>query len=138
MTAIRVKEEYKTILDFSKSRCSRSGVNKALRQCDLTSLVMGETFQDSTFLTNEIKVGMYNIQLHLPIDYLDACHKLKDYGDFEITISGSNHDKIDLKKDCRFKDQYWVPYNFFGKLRIKHLTDAILHCKRLDNLKAFL
>jgi len=84
---------------------------------------------------------MYTISLLLPFDSSSTWSKLKDYGDFEVRVSDTSDRKttsINLKKDSRFSNQYWVSKNFFGKLRIKHLVDIILYCRRLDKLKAFL
>lgn len=85
---------------------------------------------------NRIKVGMYTINMWLNFD-LEGPHRLREFREFEIAIyDGKN--QINLKADPRFKSQYWVSYNFFGKLKIKHLIDIIAHCQRLDRLKAFL
>jgi hypothetical protein len=140
MTAIRIEEQPRTILDFSSFRCSKNSIKQALKRCPITNIIEDESSGELTVFLNEIKIGMYTIALQLPPDTPFNCTKnLKDYGDFEISITDSNSgSRINLKKDVRFKNQYWVPFNFFGKLRVKHLIDIIAHCKRLDKLKAFL
>ena len=140
MTAIRSKLESRIILDFSNGKYSKNKIKQALRQCEVINILEGENRDDWLVYDNQIKVGMYTIKLRLPLDGPSTCSKLKDYGDFEISIYDtlSKEHSINLQKDSRFKDQYWVSYNFFGRLRIKHLIDIVTHCKRLDKLKAFL
>ena len=96
----------------------------------------GKDRPEFTIFSNEIKVGMYTIALELPLDGSCNWHKLREYGDFQITI----HDTklIDLQRDSRFQEQSWVKYNCFGQLRIKHLIDIICYVHRLNKLKAFL
>lgn len=129
MTAIRVHEEPRTICDFS-GKCSKNKIRQALRACQITN-IEGDTLYD-----NRIKVGMYTINIWLAFD-LEGPHKLSEFREFEIAISDGKS-QINLKTDPRFKNQPWVSYNFFGKLKIKHLIDIITHCQRLDRLKAFL
>lgn len=139
MTAIRSHEEPRTVLDFSNGKCSKNKIRQSLKDCHLTSLEENEDYE-VTLYQNEIKVGMYSIVIQLPFD-LEGPRKLKDFKDFEISIyDGADHktSRINLKKDPRFRGQYWVSLNFFGKLRVKHLIDIVAHCRRLDRLKAFL
>lgn len=139
MTAIRSHEEPRTVLDFSQGKSSKNKIKQALTDCTLASLVEDQDYEVTLYL-NQIKVGMYSIVLQLPYD-LEGTRKLKDFKDFEISIYDSEDvrtSRINLKKDPRFKDQYWVPLNFFGKLKVKHLTDVVVYCQRLDRLKAFL
>lgn len=134
MTAIRVHEEPRTILDFSKGKCSKNKIRQALRQCQLTSLEDG--MKGPILYANHVKIGMYTIDIQLPLD-IEGPRKLKDFKDFEVHIySGTT--RVNLKVDPRFKERYWVAKNSFGQLRIKHLIDIIAHCKRLDKLRAFL
>ncbi len=139
MTAIKAHQERRLILDFSGGKYSKNKIKQALRQCSVVSVKQTDERNEYIIFDNEIKVGMYTIKLHLPFDSSKNWNKLRDYGDFEISI----HDRhtgpsIDLARDSRFRTQYWIKYNFFGKLRIKHLIDIIAHCQRLDKLKAFL
>lgn len=139
MTAIRSHEEPRTVLDFSNGKCSKNKIRQSLKDCHLTSLEENDDYE-VTLYQNEIKVGMYSIVIQLPFD-LEGPRKLKDFKDFEISIyDGADHktSRINLKKDPRFRSQYWVNLNFFGKLRVKHLIDVVAHCRRLDRLKAFL
>ena len=137
MTAIKAKSQDRVILDFSAGKCSKNRVKQALRQCDVINWDEGkEDRNELTIYENQIKVGMYTIHLELPFDTPEGWRKLRDYGDFQVTISDGR--TIDLKRDGRFKNQYWVSQNFFGKLRIKHLIDIITHCHRLNKLRAFL
>jgi hypothetical protein len=139
MTAIRAHQERRLLLDFSQGKQSKNKIKQALRQCNVVSVKQVDEENEYIVFTNEIKVGMYTIRLHLPFDSSKNWNKLRDYGDFEISIHDRpNAPGINLATDSRFRHQYWAPYNFFGKLRIKHLIDIIAHCKRLDNLKAFL
>jgi hypothetical protein len=139
MTAIRSHQEPRTILDFSYGKYSKNKIKLALEQCSLASLVENKQYE-ITLYRNIIKVGMYSIKIELPLD-LEGLHTLKEFRDFEISIFDSLDPKakrIDLKKDSRFRNQDWALHNSFGNLRIKHLIDAIVYCKRLDRLKAFL
>jgi hypothetical protein len=139
MTAIRAHQERRTILDFSNGKYSKNRIKQALRTCNIESIKQGSGRDEYTFFTNEIKVGMYTIRLHLPFDSSKNWHKLRDYGDFEISIHESpSAPGVNLSRDSRFKSQYWSPKNYFGGLRIKHLIDIIAYCHRLDKLKAFL
>lgn len=138
MTAIRAHQERRLLLDFSNGKHSKNKIKHALRQCKIISIKQTEEDNEYIIFNNEIKVGMYTIQLHLPFDCSKNWNKLRDYGDFEISVHEGSGPKINLTKDARFRYRYWVSQNFFGKLRIKHLIDIIAHCKRLDNLKAFL
>lgn len=139
MTAIKAKSEDKIILNFSDDKCSKNHIKQSLRRCEIINIE--ETGRDELIIyNNDIKVGMYTIRIDLPFDSHPSWNKLKDYADFQISIYDSIDKKnsIDLNKDTRFKNQYWVSQNFFGKLRIKHLIDIIAYCHRLNKLKAFL
>ena len=139
MTAIRSHEEPRTVLDFSYGKSSRNKIKKALDNCHLASLEATEE-NEVTLYINSIKVGMYTIKIQLPYD-LEGSRKLKDFKDFEIAIYDTVDPKakrIDLKRDPRFRNQEWIQHNSFGNFKIKHMVDVVLHCKRLDRLKAFL
>jgi len=139
MTAIRSQEERRTVLDFSHGKSSKNKIKKALDNCYLTSLEETEDNEVTLYL-NSIKVGMYTIEIKLPYD-LEGPRRLKEFKDFEISIYDgidSKSKSIDLRRDSRFKFQDWVQYNSFGNFKIRHMVEAINHCKRLDRLKAFL
>ncbi|MGI0058801.1 MAG: hypothetical protein ACREBJ_03450, partial [Nitrosotalea sp.] len=127
----------RTILDFS-GKCSKNKIRQDLKNCQVAAL---ETSQgdDVVLYRNEIHVGMYSIVIVLPFD-LEGTHKLKEFKDFEIRIYDTKARVIclNVKTDSRFKGQYWLSHNFFGKLKVKHIVDVIAHCQRLDRLKAFL
>jgi hypothetical protein len=134
MTAIRVHEEPRTILDFSQGKCSKNKIRQALRTCQLTSLE--DSSSGAILYANHIKIGMYTVDMQLPLD-VEGPRKLKEFRDFEVQIY-SGTERVNLKNDPRFRSRYWISKNTFGQLRIKHLIDIISHCKRLDKLKAFI
>ena len=138
MTAIRAHQERRILLDFSNGKYSKNKIKQSLRQCNVVSIQESDEKNTYIIFDNEIKVGMYTIKLHLPFDSSKNWTKLRDYGDFEVSIHEANGPSINLRQDARFRFRYWPAYNSFGRLRIKHLIDIIAHCKRLDNLKAFL
>jgi hypothetical protein len=141
MTAIKASVESKIILDFSKGEFSKNKIKQALRQCEVIHSKRGSKPNEVTVFTHHIKVGMYTIGLMLLPDSSPNWTRLKQYGDFEVLIWDTNNPKVSaipLKKDPRFKDQYWVSKNTFGQLRIKHLIDIIAYCHRLNKLRAFL
>lgn len=133
MTALRVKEEHRVILDFSHGKYSKNKIKHLLQNCQVSVF---EEEDENTIVENDIKVGMYTVQLHL--SFIRLLGKLKQFGDFEVSIFDCNGHSIDLKKDGRFQDQYWVSSNSSRQLRIKHLVDIISHCKRLDRLRVYL
>ena len=135
MTAIRARYEVKTILDFSKEKCSRNKIKKSLQQCPI--IATENKSKRTVYYFNQINVGMYSIVLSLPLDSSNNWNRLKDYKDFAISVYVGDI-PIDLQKNDLFSNQEWVRYNFFGNFRVKHLIDAIMHCKRLDSIKAFL
>lgn len=139
MSAIKSKYGHITILDFSKNKITKTSVRKSIRNANFFQSRYSEGGISFDFIDNEIDVGTYKIRIFL--DITREGKKLRDYGRFYISIyeqSVSACKIINLSKDSRFKYQYWVDYNSKEKLNISHLTDAILHCKRLDSLKAFL
>jgi len=140
MTAIRGVSQDKVILNFNGEKCSKNRIKQALRKCEIVNLEQRDETQEFILYLNIIVIGMYVIVLELPFDSSANWRHLKDYGDFQISICDSldHKSRIDLKKDPRFKNQYWVPKNFFGQLRIKHLIDIVAHCHRLNKLKAFI
>lgn len=140
MTAIKATPQDKVILDFSTGTCSKNRIKQALRKCEIVNMEQRDKTKEYVLYENIIKVGMYTIVLYFPFDSSPAWRKLRDYGDFNISIHDDPEraDEVDIKRDPRFKGQYWVNKNFFGQLRIKHLIDIIAHCHRLNKLRAFL
>ncbi len=144
MSVNKVKHEYKTILDFSDQNVTRVKVKRTLNSVDIAALYQLESNNLFTSqmicVENEIKVGMYKICIALsPAIQRITNHKLKDFGDFTIQIYelGKECKEINLKRDNRFRDQYWVQKNNSG-LKVIDLTDIVCHCNRLDRVKAFL
>mgnify|MGYP001549103637 CR=1 FL=1 len=139
MSAIKAKQENKIILDLSNHNVSKNQLKNMLRTLEVRNQY--EDQKSTVFINNLIKVGMYTIKLWLPLDASPNWTKLKQYNDLQISIYEENDLKntwIVLHDDSRFNTQYWVYYNYFGKLRIKHLLDILLYCQRLNNLRAFL
>lgn len=143
MTAIRAREERRTILDFSNGKYSKNKIKCLLQRCRVSS-IEGRDYTDIIFIDNHIKIGMYVIQLHLAtldLNRLDlkAPGKLKDFGGFSVSIfERAEKFSIDLRKDNRFQDQNWVSPSCYGKLRVKQLVDIIHYCRRLNNLRCYL
>lgn len=144
MSLIKGKQEFRTILDFSREKLSKNKIKEALRQVEVLEVVHRDEDSTNTFVENFINVGMYQIRLLFP--YLDACNnrsRLKEYGKFRIGIYerssfGKSMHNISLAKDRRFKQQYWVELNKDYNLRINNLVDIIMYLHRLDQLKMFL
>jgi len=141
MSVNKVKHEYKTILDFSNQNLNKITVKRTLNSVDIVPLYQLETnrsfIKEMICIENEIKVGMYKICVVLsPAVQRLTNHKLKDFGDFTIQIYELGKE-INLKRDNRFRDQYWVQKNNSG-LKVIDLTDIVCYCNRLDCLKAFL
>lgn len=141
MSLVKGTQEFRTILDFSKGKVSKNMIKNALRDAEVLEIVKHE---DGTaqFITNVIKIGMYQLHLNFHSLYDGDKTKLKDYGGFRITVyensrNGSIHN-IRPCKDKRFKTQYWVNMNREYVLRMNNLVDIIYYTKRLDSLKMFL
>lgn len=145
MTAVKCKQEYKTLLDFSntKRKVSKNLVKQLLRQTDVVSYHEDNTGMIHT--SYSIIVGDYKIRLILnPLQEYGCAppvhknSKLKQYGAFriELTEKWNGHYKTIGPKDYRFKNQYWL--EFFRPARMNDLANAIVYCSRLSNLKAFL
>jgi hypothetical protein len=136
MSVGKGKLESRTILDFSRSKISKNYIKNSLRSVKLSDFNLYEN--TITYINNEIKIGMYNIRLHFidraPI-YQDK-RPLKDCGKFNINIrEAKSEEDINLSRDKRFKDQYWLGDE---SMKINTLTDVIMYCSRLNDLKPFL
>lgn len=144
MSLIKGKQEFRTILDFSKEDISKNLVKQALREAEVCEVARLPESGSSTLVENYIIVGMY--QIHLLFSSIDAGNhrsKLKEYGGFRVAIYERNRkgnvlQNINLDRDRRFKTQYWAKLNHGYDIRMKNLVDIIIHLKRLNNLKMFL
>jgi len=144
MSLIKGKQEFRTILDFSKVKLSKSKVREALRHAEVIEV---DRINNSghTFVENMINVGMYQVRLFFSAVDADMTRsKLKEYGKFRVGIYeranlGKSMNNINLSKDRRFKNQYWTELNKEGyNLCTSNLIDIIMYLHRLDNLKMFL
>lgn len=142
MALIKGKQEFRTILDFSKDKISKNKVKRALREAEVHEVTELPDSNSFTFVENGIKIGMYQIQIIFP--WLSADRKrtrLREYGGFKVAIferRGNIIQNINLSTDRRFKHQYWADLNKDYDIRMKNLTDIIMFVKRLDSLKMFL
>ncbi len=144
MSLIRGKQEFRTILDFSKGKLSKNKIKLALRQAEVLEIVRRED-ESTAFVENFINVGMYEIRLIFPsVDASRDRSRLKEYGKFRVGIYeranfGKSMNNINLSRDRRFKNQYWVELTKEGyNLGINNLVDIIMYLHRLNNLKMFL
>lgn len=143
MSAIKCRQENKTLLDFSDTnkRVSKNLVKQLLRKADLPSYQRDDA--NITHINHDIVVGIYKIRLSLNNELDTQKNKLKQYGNFSFTImeltnSGEKYGGAYVllpPRDKLFKNQYWY-YN--NKLRINDLANAIIYCNRLNHLKSFL
>lgn len=144
MSLIKGKQEFRTILDFSKGEISKNMVKEALRNADVHEMIRLPDSNTYTFVENDIIVGMYQIRLAFSsLDSVQNRTRLREYGGFRIAIYERNRkgtviQNINLSNDKRFKGQYWVELNKGYDVRMKNLVDVIMHLKRLNNLKMFL
>lgn len=142
MGLIKGTQEFRTILDFSKGKVSKNMIKTSLRNAEVLELVKKKDTNDFIFIDNDILVGMYRIRLSFYSKDLSRSRtKLREYGQFHIAIYESGKDgsihNINLKRDRRFKDQYWAKFPGYD-FRMKNLVDVIYYLKRLNNLKMFL
>jgi hypothetical protein len=143
MSLIKGKQEFRTILDFSKVKLSKNKIKEALRQAEVLEVIRRED-SSNAFVENFINVGMYEVRLIFSsIDAETTRSRLKEYGKFRVAVYergsfGKSMNNINLSKDKRFKNQYWVDLNKDYNLGINNLVDVIMYLRRLDNLKMFL
>lgn len=152
MSLIKGKQEFRTILDFSKGNISKNMIKRALREVEVHELVRLQDTNTYTFVENDIIVGMYQIRLFFSsVNSASHRSRLREYGGFRIAIYERNRkagkpespkgavlQHINLSSDKRFKHQYWVDLNKDYSIRMKNLVDIIMHLNRLNNLKMFL
>lgn len=135
MTAIRIKTEPKTILDFSNTKVSRNYVINKLKTANFLEFKVNDK-NLRTYLEYNIKIGIYTIFIGL-LQTQSCAQRLKEYKRFYINIYEGNKE-IDLHKDSRFSLEPWVAINNKLGLKTYHLASAIVFCNRLHNLKTFL
>ena len=150
MTVIKCKQEYRALLDFSGTeRLTKNSVKKLLLNSEVCSY---KRIDDQIiYSTYEVNVGMYKIRLLLDLapyyrefdtPKISECSSnkmLADCGTFYIELYEKYNDSykhIATDKDNRFKKEYWSPY--FKGMHINDLTNIILYCNRLHQLKVFL
>jgi hypothetical protein len=142
MSLVKGKQEFRTILDFSYKKISKTRIAQALRDVEVLELIHSQESNTYTFIENEIIVGMYQIRLFFNKKELDQNRtRLKEYGGFGVAIYERKHSalqNINLQRDKRFNNQAWVELNGQHKIRAKTLVDIILHLRRLNYLKMFL
>ena len=141
MTALRTKSESKTILDFSEIEINKKTVKEILNNLKLTSIYNKNSYL--IVVDNNIKVGNYLVVLST---MLPECfgifgeQELKKFKSLHVEIFELNKgrsEKLILGRDLRFKNQYWLEENKKSKLKVNHLVDILLHCRRVDKLSAF-
>lgn len=144
MSLIKGKQEFRTILDFSKGKVSKNHIKRSLRKVEVREVVKLPESNTFTFVENNITVGMYQLRLSFQsVDSFNDRTKLKEYGGFRIAVYERNRKanilkNINLDKDKRFCNQYWLDSNKNYGLRINNLVDIIMHLSKLNNLKMFL
>ena len=142
MTAIRIQR--KTLLNFSNQKLNRHRITQALRQ--VTPLVSNENVKPWLRCDNDIIIGMYVLRLYTAEHMKSlSARKWKTFG-FSIYEKTTRGERIlNLQTHNLFKDQYWSKYDVLGHggatigpgMTTKDLTNIIMHCSRLDKLKAF-
>lgn len=128
MTAIRI--ESKTILNFScDQKINKHRITKVLRAT--TPII---SISDNVIYDNDIIVGHYIIRLWNTFPTSNITHK--KWSHFKFSIYERNRSGIEniinTKTDGRFKNQ------LEPKVNVKSLSNMIMHCTRLNNLKLFL
>lgn len=134
---IKYKTNNKTILNFSAGKISKNKLRKALSTAKFIPSIYNDSGIHISYVDNEIIIGMYKIRILF--NWNKEGLFLRNYGGFQIRIyQGDDNQEIDLNQDLRFKSEIWNYSNNRFKLKIKHLTEIIIHCQKLNNLKAFL
>ena len=139
MSAIKSRREHQIILDFSDNKITKSFIQQALRTTRFSQFYYQSGSVGLVFIDHEIKIGNYIIEL-----VLDRCNNasmLRDYGRFSVNIWETINDelkmKINLMRDNKFKITSWAELADKNRLNMGHLTQIILHCKRLSRLKCY-
>lgn len=120
--------EVKVILDFSNGKCSKHKIKKSINDCEIKNI----SLDNRTAYLNIIKIGIYDIYIHVPYDSPSNWNKFSDFKDFEVELI----QPFDIDDDI--SDKCWAKNNFFGKLKINHLVEMIYYYIRLNELSIFL
>lgn len=129
MTVSKMKHENKIVVDFSDDKINRCKVSKKLRETEILIL------SDDRYIDNNVKVGAYNILLLLKEKH--NVKRLRKYGPFGIRIfqeKSGEVKEIKMDRDINFRENDWAKRN---ELHIYNLIDAILYCKKMDELSIF-
>jgi hypothetical protein len=159
MSTHKIKYEYRTILDFSGEKLNKTNIKKMLNSTEVVDVeiplkrsregyIKITEDNDLIYIRNEINVGMYKIRLLVSSryqtksghSYKKDTHHLKEYGGFKIQIfqiGSRSIYEIDLDKDSKFRRNGWRKKNMQGELKSDDLTDIIMFCHRLHNLRAY-
>ncbi len=143
MSLIKGKQEFRTILDFSKGKVSKNMIKRSLRNATVHEMTQLPETGSLTFVENDIRIGIYHVRLFFSsVDAGRDRSRLREYGGFRIAIyertsKGKAMRNVSLNNKL-FRNQYWVELNKGYNLRMKNLADVIMYLKRLDNLKLFL
>lgn len=141
MSAIQIKQETKTILNFN-DKLSKRNIYNSFKEIDFVSSYYSDEDKPKclVLVNNDINVGMYKIRVSL-LDILSDNKKLYQHKNFKIAIfenSNKLKKEINLKKDLRFKFYKWGQANDAWHLSIKDLVNVIYLCSKLDDLKSYL
>lgn len=139
MTVIRtIKEEVRTVLDFSRGRHSKNKIKRLIRDLEIEAYKYNAENNTNTFIRNEIRVGIFTIELIVSIQFDQ--HRLKDFSGMVIDIREEKRENpyIKLHSHHLFKNQNWAVDMCMSGFKVNHLIEAIHYCVRLNNLKIFL
>jgi hypothetical protein len=137
MSLVKAKLKEKDVLNFSSDKISKRYIRQALRRAEVIDIDYSDN--DTILINNYITVGMYKIRIIPSQISTTKRTRLKEYGGFcvEVWEQGSKEKWIDIRKDPLFRDQNWIEKSWHHGLYITHLVDVILHCSRLNKLRAF-
>lgn len=141
MTAIKTKHEYAT-LDLNKKQFSKSSLQKTLQGIKLAKSSFKKDGASVTLFITTVRVGVFDISLNI-YDFvgfsLEKGVVLSDVENFDVSIWETNAElPIDIEKNDVFKNQKWVQANLKSKMTINELSEAIMYCRRVSNIKSFL
>ncbi len=141
MSAIKSKQESRTVLNFDVNLPTKDQIKKVLDDIEVTDLYYSKDVGDVTFIDNDIIVGMYKIQLLFYSPTTNSKQKLKNRNKFKISLFERNSfgdKRINLAKDSRFNLCSWIKLNEKYQLSTEDLSEIICMCHRLNILKIFL